>query len=150
MIVYGVRMGGAVDRCVQGQTETRFAHVWFVPLVPMGSYFVSGQQSVKVPFSLRSVIVGYLRGWGVITALGCLVGLVAYGISFYNRLTIYLNGGTSATEDEIVFGTILLAMMGAGVVLGIAMFLVTRFVDKASAQRCAELSNLTGWQLTPL
>ncbi len=150
MIVAGVRYGGAVDRCVQGQTETQFVHVWFVPLIPLRTCFVMGKSAVRVPLSIKSIVVGYLRGWGFVSAVGCLIGFVACGIDFYNALDVFLRGGTAYSEQDVLFRGIILAMLGLGIVLGMAAFFLTRFFDKANARRCAELSRLTGRQLTPL
>lgn len=143
-------MGGAVDRCEQGQTETQFVHVWFIPLIPLRTFFVVGKRTVKMPLSFKSILVGYLRGWGFVTAAGCLIGLVLTSVDFYNTLDVYLRGGTAYSEEDVLFRGIALAMLGLGIVLGIAMFFLTRFFDKANAKRRAELSQLTGMQLTPL
>lgn len=150
MIVAGVRMGGAVDRCEQGQTETQFVHVWFVPIIPLRTSFVMGKRAVNMPLSFKSVIAGYLRGWGFVCAVGCLIGFVACGVDLYNTLEVFLRGGTAYSEEDVLFRVIVLAMLGLGIVLGIAAFFLTRFFDKANAQRCAELSQLAGMQLTPL
>jgi hypothetical protein len=150
MIVAGVRMGGAVDRCEQGQMETQFVHVWFIPLIPLRTFFVMGKRTLKMPLSFKSILVGYLRGWGVVTAVGCVIGFVLTSVDFYNTLDVYLRGGTAYSEEDVVFRGIALAMLGLGIVLGMAMFFLTRFFDKANAQRCAELSQSAGVRLTPL
>jgi len=63
MIVFGTRMFGWVDGIDdQGMVATRFAHVMFVPLIPLGSVFmVDDDRGIAISLSLKSVIVAYVR-----------------------------------------------------------------------------------------
>jgi len=73
MIVYGMRHYGPVDRIENvGVVKTRFIHIWFVPLIPIGSTFVlsetdDGVQGVGVGLNIRSILVAWTR-------TGCLLG----------------------------------------------------------------------------
>ena len=72
------------------------------------------------------------------------------GFQFWSDLEIYLYGGTAVSEEDIMWGVVILASLGLCAVVGAVAFFVTFFFDKASAGRCAELSRHTGFQLLPL
>lgn len=75
MIVYGTRHYGKVDRLgldAKGgpYVATRFAHVYFLPLIPLGSTLVlaesgNGVEGLKLSLSGKSVLFAYLRNWSV-------------------------------------------------------------------------------------
>lgn len=150
MIVAGTRLAGKVDQAQTGFVVTRFVHVWFVPLIPMSSWFVTDGGARPVPFSLKSAFVGYVRGWGVLAALGGFGGFVYLCTEYYSRFEVYLRGGTAVGEAEVVSMVITLAVLGLLAVLGGVAFVAMRFLSKASAARCAELSRLTGLNVVPL
>lgn len=151
MIVAGTRLAGKVDQSSAGYVVTRFVHVWFVPLVPLSSWFVTEAGARSIPFSLKSAFVGYARGFGVVAALGGGGGFLYYLIfEFYDRFEIYQRGGASVTEDELVGHAVFLAVLGVLAVAGVAVFLLTRLLTRASVARCAELSRATGLNVTPL
>lgn len=76
-IIFGTRNYGYVDRIPGiGCVATRFFHINFVPLAPTESYFVlegtessDGFRGKAIPMSGKSVLAGYLRGWGFIACL---------------------------------------------------------------------------------
>lgn len=150
MIVFGTRMCGSVDATSQGHVETRFVHVWFVPLVPLSSWFVVGESAKPIPMSWRSVIAAYARGFGIVAALGCGAFFLYFLLSsFLGDLQIYMNGGSAVTEDDLVADVVTLVASGVVAVGGVLAYLVTLLFRKASAARCAELSRLTGLVLAP-
>ena len=67
LLIYGSRLFGSVDRLSNGRfVATRFAHVWYIPLIPMGSWLVtssdgSGWHGSRIPLSVRSVLMAYTR-----------------------------------------------------------------------------------------
>ncbi|MEM1414064.1 MAG: hypothetical protein AAGH15_04155 [Myxococcota bacterium] len=79
MIVYGLRHYGKVDALGHAPNggpwvATRFAHIWFLPLIPLGSTLVVADDGksvngLKLPLSGKSVAFAYLRNWGVFAAL---------------------------------------------------------------------------------
>lgn len=151
MIVYGTRMCGRVDETQVGHVATRFVHVWFVPLVPLGSFFVVGESAKPVPFSVRSVLIAYVRSFGVVATLLCGAFFLYFVFgSFWGDLEIYMNGGSAVTEEDIIADAVTLAVSGTIAVLGIVLFVATRFFRKASAARCVELTRVTGFQVSPL
>lgn len=151
MIVFGTRLCGKVDETRVGHVVTRFVHVWFVPIVPLSSWFVVGESGRPIPLSLRSIVAAYLRGFGVVAALGS-GGFFLYHLifRFFEHFQIYSRGGSAVTEDEIVADVILLAASGVVAVLGVVAYLLTLVFRKASAARCAELGQAVGLAVTPL
>lgn len=77
MIVYGSRLFGKVDAVGSlFHVATRFAHVWYIPLFPLGSWIVTeesgnGWRGFQIPLNLKSVFVAWLRGALVVAALVC-------------------------------------------------------------------------------
>jgi hypothetical protein len=73
-IIYGSRHYGQIDT-QGGQFQlTRFAHIYWLPLIPIGTLWVTGQvgdgyQGHTVGWSARSVLAGYARTWGPIIAV---------------------------------------------------------------------------------
>ena len=72
---YGSKFLGKTDG-IQGvgYVKTEFAHVNWVPLFPLRSFFViaedsEGIQGPKIPFSWKSAGLGYLRVWPIILSL---------------------------------------------------------------------------------
>jgi hypothetical protein len=152
MIVGGTRMCGRVDETRSGHVVTRFFHIWFVPLVPLSSWFVAASGSVvKIPLSLRSIFAAYVRAFGVLLALGCVAGLIyilAFG--FFSDLEIYMNGGNAVTEEEIVQSVAFMAVLGVGALAGVVLYFLTRFFRKANSARCGELARQVGMPVAPL
>ncbi len=67
MVVWGTRLYGKVDEIAgAGHVATKFGHLFWIPLIPYESYFVTGEQRhdfTGVPLGLhtKSVVVAYLR-----------------------------------------------------------------------------------------
>jgi hypothetical protein len=150
VIVGGLRLCGRVDETRAGYVVTRFFHIWFVPLVPLSSWFVSAAGTVPIPLSLRSLIAAYARGFAVVLSLGCTAGLIYMAFELFGDLQIYLRGGTAVTEAEIVESVVLVAALAVGALGGVVIYFATRWFRKASAARCAELARITRMPVTPL
>lgn len=75
LIVYGTRFYGKVRACGSSYLSTQFIHVWYVPLIPIGTHLVlqenedGGHRTIKTPFSVKSMLAAYLRVWGPIAAI---------------------------------------------------------------------------------
>jgi hypothetical protein len=86
-VIYGTGFYGQVDSRGGQHQLTRFFHVYYVPLIPVGTlwttqYVDGGYRGHPVRMSGRSVLAGYARVWGPLAAVGALVtasvgGLVA-------------------------------------------------------------------------
>jgi hypothetical protein len=80
VIIYGLRWFGPVDGIPGiGEVQTRFVHIWFIPLVPTGSMFVTaetegGISGLKVPLSFRSIFKAWLRTFLFFSTIGLLFG----------------------------------------------------------------------------
>ena len=70
MIVYGHRWYGRVHGHGGEHAQTQFAHIYYVPVIPMSSFWVTnGARGFYTRLSARSVIATYLRWWGLVAAV---------------------------------------------------------------------------------
>ncbi len=75
IIILGSRLFGKVDE-VPGlfYVATKFAHLWYIPLVPLGSHLVTddtsrGWQGAPIGVSFKSIFVVWLRAAAIVGAL---------------------------------------------------------------------------------
>ncbi len=78
IVIYGTRFYGEVDSYGGQRQLTRFFHIYYVPLIPVGTVWVtrdaeSGYDGHAVRMSGRSVVAGYARVWGPVAAVGALI-----------------------------------------------------------------------------
>ena len=75
VIVYGTRFYGKVRACGRSFLGTQFFHIYYVPLIPIGTHLIleeSGDGSykgIKTGFSMKSMLAAYLRVWGPIAVI---------------------------------------------------------------------------------
>src|ERR1051326_9165890 len=74
IIIYGHRAYGRVDEHDGEYLQTTFAHVYYLPLVPTGSMWVTrdgrdGTFGLKIPLDGKSVLAAYLRTWALVLAI---------------------------------------------------------------------------------
>lgn len=70
-IIYGLRSYGAVDRDDGGQHATRFVHIYYLPLIPVGGVSISPYGDEQpASMELKSVALAYARFWGFALAIG--------------------------------------------------------------------------------
>jgi hypothetical protein len=76
LLIYGKRLFGKVDRIPGlGEVQTQFYHLYWIPLIPIESVFVTGSDGDEIAgavlFELdgRSVLAAYLRAALVIAAI---------------------------------------------------------------------------------
>jgi hypothetical protein len=82
IIIWGSRLFGKVDD-VPGMfhVATKFGHLWYIPLIPMGSHLVfaktdQGWRGAPIPFSSKSMVVAWLRAALVLASvIACLLFL---------------------------------------------------------------------------
>src|SRR5688572_15497126 len=83
IIVYGSRFYGRIRQCGSSFLATKFVHIYFVPLVPIGSHLVleengdGSYRGMSAPFSFKSMMAGYLRIWGIVAVI--LTGVLTVG-----------------------------------------------------------------------
>jgi hypothetical protein len=80
VVIYGRRAYGRVHQHEGEYADTQFAHIDFLPLFPLGSFWVTQDlgngQRMGFPIKLngRSVAATYLRIWGLPIGVGMLAG----------------------------------------------------------------------------
>ncbi|MGI9430407.1 MAG: hypothetical protein ACR2NM_17225 [Bythopirellula sp.] len=80
LVVWGTKLYGKVDEIEGlGHVATQFGHLFWIPLLPMNSYFVTEQEGwhfegTPLGLQLKSVLAGYAR---VFSLLFFLFGLAA-------------------------------------------------------------------------
>ena len=90
VIIYGTRLMGKVDQVeALGHVATQFFHLYYVPLIPTGSYLVLSEQGddfrgVSVPLSFKSVLTAWLRAG---TFLGFVVCTIVAIVTIADKRT---------------------------------------------------------------
>jgi hypothetical protein len=85
IIIWGSRLYGKVDD-VPGMfhVATKFGHLWYIPLIPLGSHLViskegNGWTGAPVPISIKSILIAWLRAAlivaTILSAIICIPGL---------------------------------------------------------------------------
>lgn len=79
IIVYGTRFYGKVRECGSSYVGTQFIHIYYVPLIPIGSHLVLEQngdgsfKGIKSRFDVKSMFAAYMRVWGPLAVILALV-----------------------------------------------------------------------------
>lgn len=126
IIVYGTRCYGKADVIEGlGHVTCRFVHIMFVPLIPIETLFlVDEDRGMKLPFSFKAAMSGWLRAGAILAGLAFLAGGIA-----------------EIGEGEPLFG----AMSIVCGVISIASFWVWGLIlGKCSPQRKAEIMGMMG------
>ncbi|MEI8257807.1 MAG: hypothetical protein WCJ30_19190, partial [Deltaproteobacteria bacterium] len=90
IVIYGSRMYGKIDRCGPTFVATLFAHIYWLPLFPLGSKLVLEENAdgthrfIPAGLNWRSVLAAYLRTWGVIGAIAAVFTTVPLAMSQYD------------------------------------------------------------------
>jgi hypothetical protein len=132
IIITGVRFAGKVDAVPRvGHVATRFFHLYYVPLIPLGTFFVNGERDdslagFPLPLDAKSIIVCWLRtaGW---------LGLIAAGV-------VTFIGAADHRPHRIAVG------LGGAVLAALWLWLLyrLRFIVHASYERAIELARRIG------
>lgn len=78
IVIYGHRTYGAVDEQGGQYAVTRFAHVYYMPLVPIGSLWMTGDgRGFEIGVSWKSVAAAYARTWGLL--VGTILMFTGFG-----------------------------------------------------------------------
>ena len=125
IVVWGTRLYGKVDRTPSGvHVATRFFHMQFFPLIPMGSVIVlRGDNAVKAPFSFKSMLVGYVRSAGFVFGV--------FGAIF---AVVMMGGGAS----NLAQGAIMLGMSAMALGVAIGSYFIPG-IGRATEARIAEM-----------
>ena len=121
LIIYGLRFYGRLRECGSSYIATRFFHIWYVPLFPVGSQLIlrggenGSLQGISVPFNFTSMLAAYLRVWGPIALLATVAsGIGAVGEMSSDPVAMIIAGVfTGVVSLALLAGTILAyAVMG--------------------------------------
>jgi hypothetical protein len=86
IVIYGTAFYGKIDNHGGQHQLTRFFHVYYVPLIPVGTLWATehleeGYRGHDVRMSGRSVLAGYARVWGPIVVLAAIAAGGAGGLA---------------------------------------------------------------------
>jgi hypothetical protein len=115
VVVYGTRFYGKVRACGGSFLATRFFHIYYVPLIPIGTQLIleetsgGGYKGMKAPFSLTSLFAAYLRVWGPLAVIGAsILGIAAVDDVGDDALAMLIVGGfTAVVVLAMLVGTVL-------------------------------------------
>ncbi|HVJ94104.1 MAG TPA: hypothetical protein VM580_30150 [Labilithrix sp.] len=126
IIVYGTRLWGHADAVTGvGHVACRFFHIMFVPLIPIETVFMVGEdRGVKVPFSFKAALSGWLRGGALVGGIASIIG-----------------GGVEIANGEPLYGA---SMIVGGALSFAAFYLVGLLFGRCSEARRAELMAALG------
>ncbi len=119
IIIYGTRFYGKVKACGRSFLTTQFLHIYYVPLIPIGTHLVleesgsGGYKGMKSDFSVKSMLAAYLRVWGPIA---CIVAL-CIGLSAVGDVS---DDGVAMAVVSVFTGVVVLALL-AGTILAWAV-----------------------------
>lgn len=126
VIIYGVRDYGRVDAHAGEHAQTSFFHVWFAPLFPVGSSWVTGPRpdgtnAHGIKLHAKSIAATYLRIWAPILGVGALsaglgkmhiapiiAGVVLLALSAWSWTWRTLRGAAAIRRSDfnfVAFGT---------------------------------------------
>src|SRR5688572_32226032 len=107
VIISGVRFAGKVDAVPRvGHVATRFFHVYWIPLIPVGTYLVTEEKGddfkgFLLPLNAKSIFIGYVRtlAWiGLAVALGA--AFMAVGEKQFGMAGLALAGALLDRSEE--------------------------------------------------
>jgi len=132
VIISGVRFAGKVDAVPRvGHVATRFFHLYWIPLIPVGTFLVTEEKDddfkgFPLPLNGKSIFIGWLRtiGW---------VGLAAAVIAAFMAIGEKQYGWAGAAAAA--------GVIAAGMLL--ALYRLTIFT-RASYERALELGRQVG------
>lgn len=119
VIVYGTRFYGKVRACGRSFLGTQFFHLYYVPLIPIGTHLILERnangtlKTIKTSFSVRSMMAAYLRVWGPIA---CILA-ICFGVSALDDVG---DDGLAMAVVGVFTAVVLLALL-VGTILGWAV-----------------------------
>lgn len=130
IIIWGSRLYGKVDE-VPGMfhVATKFGHLWYIPLIPMGSHLVvqrtgQGWRGVPIGLSGKSVLVAWLRAGGI-------AGMIIAGIGM----------AAEANDPHGPLGLIAAAVLFAVCLVVTIFAFAAKFLRHASYERAKTLAD---------
>ena len=142
VIVWGTTNAGKVEEVPGGMFHviTQFGHVYYIPLIPTGSYVVfeytgdGGFRGASIPLSFKSMLAGWLRG-------GSIVAMIASAIA----VPIILSDARNAPGTWV-----LPVLIAVAAVIALILSYKLKFFTEASYERAKELAQHAGLNETGL
>ena len=137
VIIWGTTHAGKVDE-VPGMFHvvTQFGHVYYIPLIPTGSYIVlernndGGFRGVSIPISFKSWLVAWLRA-------GCIVAIIA-------SIILGIIAFAEAAKNPGNFAWILPVLMAVAASTALVLSYKLKFITQASYERAIDLGRRVG------
>ena len=137
IIIWGTTHAGKVDE-VPGlfHVVTQFGHLYYIPLIPTGSYVVldkhsdGGFRGVSIPISFKSWLIAWLRA-------GCILGIVASILGGFIAVA-------DAQKNPGNFAWIVPMFTLAAAITLLVLSYKLKFIKQASYQRAIDLANRVG------
>lgn len=86
VIIYGRRAYGRVDEHDGEYAQTQFAHIYYMPLFPIQSHWITRGGDAPLGFEIglhgKSILTAYLRMWAPLVAIACLATAPLIAIPF--------------------------------------------------------------------
>ena len=82
IIIWGSQLYGKVDEIEGvGHVATRFGHLYYIPLIPTSTMFITGQDGdnyygAQIGLSFKSILMAWLRAFSILAVIGSIVFLV--------------------------------------------------------------------------
>jgi hypothetical protein len=138
VIIWGTTHAGKVDE-VPGlfHVVTQFGHLYYIPLIPTGSYIVleknsdGGFRGVSIPISFKSWLVAWLRA-------GCIVAILA---SLVIGFVVAIESGKN---PGAVVGLVLPIAMSIAAIVALVLSYKLKAVTHASYERAVDLGRRVG------
>lgn len=136
VIIWGTTHAGKVDEVPGGMFHvvTRFGHLYYIPLIPTGSFVVleknadGGFRGAEIPLSGKSLLVGWLRG-------GSTVAIITSAIVFL--FSVF-------SKDAVPFAWIIPLLSGLFATCVLVATYKLKFFTEASYERAMELARHMG------
>ncbi len=135
VIIWGTTHAGKVDEVPGGMFHvvTRFGHVYYIPLIPLGSFVVldktaDGFTGAPIPLSMKSWMTGWLRGGSIVAILGSLVATPILALD----------------PKAAPLAWVLPVLIGVGAVAALVLSYRLRMITEASYERATQLAPLVG------
>lgn len=142
VVIYGTRFYGSLDKCGPTRIATRFVHIYYLPLIPIGSSLILDEdpdaktyRAIGLGLHLRSTLAAYARVWLPVAALASL-GTVYSAVGRVHRV------GWSTVAIDALFATAM------AVLAVLAWSKLGKLTRDERAQRLV-YSELTGFPADP-
>jgi hypothetical protein len=160
MVVFGLRTFGDCSEVPDHfHVATRFFHVWFIPLIPVGSFLVLEEdddddtfRGMSVGLDIRSTLMAWFRTFWVLLALGALGMGIMWLINGPPRLVDaqtladVLPAAVAGIAYKVVYyGAYAAAALGF--LMGVGVYFLSHVFNEASEARARALCEKTGYPL---